>query len=101
MRRTIDRQTLVSMVRGESDRVPLFRFRFGEGEPRQAESIDRAEVEKLVGTSTPEDGFLFVFGCRPEQAEETLRENPCLVRRGGRLVAMNPEKQGPVYLIEQ
>lgn len=97
MRRTIDRQTLVSMVRGESDRVPLFRFRFGEGELRQAESIDRAEVERF-GT---DDGFLFLFGCRPEQAEETLRENPCLVRQGGRLVAVNPEKKGPVYLIER
>ena len=97
---TNDRQKLVEMVRGERSRVPLFRFRFGEDDLSGPESIDRTEVEKLVGTSTPEDGFLFLFGCRPEDREETLRENPCLVRQGGRLVAVNIHREGPRFLID-
>lgn len=87
------------MVRGGSGRSPLFRFRFGENDPSGSESIDGREIGKLLGSDSP-DGFLFLFGCRPEQRETTLRENPCLVRQGGRFVARNPEQAGPRFLID-
>ena len=99
MRQNDDRQRLVSMVRGESGRSPLFRFRFGEDVPSGSESIDGREVGKLLGSGSP-DRLLFLFGCPPEQRDETLRENPCLVRQGGRFVARNPEQAGPRFLID-
>lgn len=95
------RQRLVSMVRGESWRIPLFRFRFGnETSPSGPEFLDRVEVEKFVGMDSY-DGDLFLFGCRPEHRAEVLRTEPCLVRRDdGRFVAINPEKGLPRFLID-
>lgn len=99
-----NRQKLLSMVRGESGRVPLWRIDFGENPPREPEFIDEDEVEKLFGDDHTEGDrveYQLLFGCPDEDRERVLRENPCLVRQpDGRFVAVNPEKTGQVYLIE-
>ena len=95
---TNDRQRLVSMVRGgSSGREPCFRLRFGTDAPSGTIFLDRDEIDKFGRDSEN----LFLLGCRPELREITLREHPCLVRQNdGRFVAVNPEKQGQIYLIE-
>ena len=102
---TNDRQRLVSMVRGGSDRSEVYRIRFGDDDsPRTPLFVEESELEKFAdykpGTGQGVEYFL-MFGCPRAEAEQVLRERPCLVRQGGRFVAVNPEKQGPVYLIEE
>lgn len=95
-----NRQRLVSMVRGGTGRIEILRFKFGnEDSPSERLFVDEDEMRKFVHLD-PENPFCLLMGCRPEQREETLRERPCLARRGGRFVAVNPEKEGTIYLIE-
>lgn len=95
-----NRQRLVSMVRGGTGRIEILRFKFGnEDSPSERLFVDESEMDKFIHLD-PENPFCLLMGCRPELREETLRERPCLVRRGGRFVAVNPEKEGTIYLIE-
>lgn len=96
----IDRRGLVSMVRGGSRRVEVLRCKFGDdATPRERIFVDEEEMSKFAHLN-PENPFCFLMGGRPEMREELLRDSPCLVRRDGRFVAVNPEKEGPIYLIE-
>ena len=92
-----DRQRLVSMVRGGDDREILVRLFPSKGEPRQ----ELIRVEGELPSDDPENPDRFVLGCRPEYRDKVHRENPCLVRQeDGRFKVINPDKKGPVYLIE-
>lgn len=96
-----DRERLVSMVRGESGRVPIYRMRRPEDEPLSNPFyyVEEEELRKFVSLGC--GGTYLLDSVSPELREDVLRNSPCLVRQeDGRFVARNPEKEGQVYIIE-
>ena len=97
-----NRERLVSMVRGESGRVPIYRMRRPDGEPLSNPFyyVDEDELRKFVSLVGCGETYLF-DSVSSELREEVLRDSPCLVRQeDGRFVAKNPEKEGQVYIID-
>jgi len=90
------RENLLRLVRGESDRVKIVPINFGD-DIGQGLVVEESEVRKLMREGQED---LLMFGTRPETREEVLRENPCLVRQEeGRFVAMNTDREGSVYIV--
>ena len=89
------------MVQGDDGRMTLYRL-YPNGKPRQ----ELVKVEGDLSFAFPPDSdneveFRFFLGCRPEYRDKVLRENPCLVRQeDGSFKVLNPDKQGPAYIVE-
>lgn len=90
------RERLLKIVRGDSDRVRIVPIGTRE-DLGQVIVVGESEVRKLMREGQEN---LFLFGTRPENREEVLRENPCLVRQeDGRFVAMNTDREGAVFIV--
>ena len=90
------RERLLRIVRGDSDRVKIVPIGSGEDMGRGL-IVEESEVRKLMRDGQEN---LLMFGTRPETREEVLRENPCLVlQEDGRFVAMNTDREGAVFIV--